>query len=305
MTSADDAPRGQRLPAVDLRPQSVLLTFFGDYASDPGASVAAASVIGLLESAGIGAAATRATLSRMVKRGLLDRAPLGRQACFGLTGFGRRTVLDGRARAQDADVADRNWDGRWTIVSFSMPETAQRERHVLRSRLAWAGFGLVHAGLWAAPRDVDVVGLLSDLAVLPHVTAFRGRATPPTDPASLVAGAFDLAAIAARYTGFIRRWSGLAQDALGGYPDPLVARVVLGTDWLQVIRGDPRLPVQFLDSGWPAFAAQDLYRGLEARLRGPAERAAASRLVPGPPVSRAAGASRSRSASGSAAAPRP
>ena len=80
MTSADDAPRGQRLPAVDLRPQSVLLTFVGDYASDPGASVAAASVIGLLESAGIGASATRATLSRMVKRGLLERAPLGRHA---------------------------------------------------------------------------------------------------------------------------------------------------------------------------------------------------------------------------------
>jgi phenylacetic acid degradation operon negative regulatory protein len=305
VTSADDAPRGQRLPAVELRPQSVLLTFFGDYVREPGATVAAASVIDLLEAAGVGAAATRATLSRMVKRGLLARAPRGRLAYFGLTPFGRTTVLDGRARAQDAEVVNRDWGGDWTIVAFSLPESAQRERHVMRSRLGWAGFGMVQAGLWAAPRDIDVVSLLSDLAVLPHVTAFRGTAAAPTDPASLVSRAFDLTAIAARYSGFARRWGGLGPDGLGGYPDPLAARVVLGTDWLQVIRADPRLPVEFLDPGWPAFAAQDLYRGLEARLRGPAERAAASRLVPGPPVSRAGGASRSRSASGSAAAPRP
>ena len=125
--------------------------------------MASASVIDILEPAGVGAHATRATLSRMTKRGLLRRVPSGRQAYFGLTEFGRRTVLEGRHRAQVADVVASRWDGRWTLVAFSLPEASHRERHGLRSRLTWAGFGMVQAGMWAAPRDIDVVGLLADL----------------------------------------------------------------------------------------------------------------------------------------------
>lgn len=266
------------IPQVDLRPQAVLLTFFGDYADEPGSVVGAAGVIDVLEPAGVGEHATRATLSRMVKRGLLRRVSEGRQAYFGLTDFGRRTVLEGRERAQVADVVDRTWDGRWTFVAFSLPESSQRERHGLRSRLAWAGFGMVQAGLWATPHDIDVRALLGDLDVLHHVNAFRGEPLAPTETSRMVESAFDLDALAARYVEFSARWSALAAGEAADAEDPLTARVVLSTDWLLVLRDDPRLPLQLLPEPWPALAARDLHHDLERRLRRPAEREAGRRL---------------------------
>lgn len=270
--------RTSDLPEVDLRPQSMLLTFFGDYADAEDQAVAAASVIDILEAVGVGAHATRATLSRMVKRGLLRRVAVGRQAYFGPTAFGRRTILDGRERTQTADVVDRGWDGRWTFVSFSLPDSAQRERHVLRSRLAWGGFGMLQAGLWGAPREIDVVGLLADLDVLPHVSAFRGEPVAPSETEWMVAQCYDLEGLATGYEAFLRRWEPLAHAEASDGHDPLAARLLLTTDWLLTLRDDPRLPVQLLPDAWPALAALALHRALERRLRRPAERAAQRRL---------------------------
>ena len=263
------------VPEVDLRPQSVLLTFFGDFVDGDGAVVAASGVVELLEGAGIGAHATRATLNRMVKRGLLHRVPAGRQALFGLTGFGRRTVLEGRERAQRTEVVDRHWDARWTLVSFSLPEDAQRQRHELRSRLAWAGFGLVQSGLWAAPRAVDVTELLDGLDVRGGVNAFYGHALPPTEEDRLVSTAYDISGLSTRYQSFVDRWSPLAGAHVD---DPLLARLVLSSDWLMALRDDPRLPVQFLPDPWPGTQAQELHHALESALRAPSLEEAAARL---------------------------
>lgn len=267
--------RSTALPAVDLRPQSVLLAFFGDYASDPGTVVGAASILDVLEPAGVGSHASRATLARMVRRGLLHRVADGRKAYFGLTDFGRRTVLEGRERAQDTDLVDRDWDGRWTFVAFSLPEASQADRHRLRSRLAWAGFGMVQGGLWAAPHAVDVTALLDDLDVLGHVTAFRGEPLPPTDAAQMVGEAFDLDALAGRYVEFVQRWQRLVEAHVD---DALTARVVLSTDWGLVLRDDPRLPLELLPEPWPALAARDLQRRLDKQWRRRAESEAEQRL---------------------------
>ncbi len=265
------------LPDVELRPQSVLFTVFGDYAVEDDVVLGAARLVELLEGAGVGVTASRAALNRMTKRGLLHRAASGRRAYFGLTDFGLRTVLDGRERALVADVVDRAWDGRWTLVSFSLGEDAQRERHGLRSRLIWAGFGKVQAGLWAVPREVNVVALLSDLEVGEGVNAFVGETVAPSDAASLVRTAYDLGALAEQYENFLARWRPLA-GRIDEVEDPVLARAVLGTHWLLSLRDDPRLPVQFLDDDWPGIAARALHNDLESRLRARAEKLVGDRL---------------------------
>ncbi len=266
------------LPHVDLRPQSVLLTFFGDYLDDTTLAVSSSSVIELLGAAGVSEQAARATLSRMVRRSFLHRHTEGRRAFFSLTDFGLRTVLDGRNRAQEPDAFDRTWDGRWTLVSFSLPENAQRRRHELRAVLSWAGFGMVNNGLWAAPREVDAVALLEHLDVLDHVHVFSVRPEAPTDPGELARRSFDLTEVAHRYAAFLVRWRPVGRAGAAAVADPLAARVVLSADWLQVIRDDPRLPPDFLDASWPAVPARALYRGLADDLRPRAHEQAALRL---------------------------
>ncbi len=282
------------LPRVALRPQAVLLALFGDYLTRVGLTVSSASVVDLLAAAGVGEHAARATLNRMVKRGLLHRRTLGRRAYFGLTDFGARTVADGAHRTHQPDVADHDWDGTWTFVAYSLPEEAQRERHQLRARLVWAGFGMVQAGLWAAPRRVTVADITADFvadvtadladvpAVTARVTAFAGVPLPPTSGADLVAQAYPLPALRAAYRGFRQRWAPVADADPADLVDPLVARMVLTTDWLQVIRDDPRLPEVFLEPDWPGTQARALYVALDATLRPAAEQHAQQRLELGP-----------------------
>jgi phenylacetic acid degradation operon negative regulatory protein len=277
-----DPAVAQVTASVVLRPQSVLLTFFGDYALDGDVLVAAGSVLDVLGRVGIGEHAARATLTRMVRRDLLRREVRGRRAYFGPTEHGRRIMLDGRSRVQDGDIVTRHWDGTWTVVGFSMPESWQRERHDLRSRLQWAGFGMVQAGLWVAPRRVDLAVVLEDSELGEYVRAFEAAPVGPTEPARLIAEAYDLPALAARYTGFAARWTPFDND--GAPPaDPVSRRVVLTTDWLQTVRDDPRLPREFLPGDWPAIHAEMLFRRVNSRLRRPSEREMGRRLdvIPG------------------------
>ncbi len=287
MTVATGAapPAVPAVPAVPgLRPTAVLLTLFGDHVADGGGPVAGAGVIGLLDRIGVGEAAARATLARMVRRGHLYREVRGRKAYYGLTAEGAALMLAGRSRVLDGSVLTTGWDGGWTLVAFSMPESWQRERHDLRARLVWHGFGPLQSGLWVAPHPVDVPAVLAGLGpeVERRVRAFRGAPLPSTDAAAMVAEAYDLAALAARYQVFEQRWRPFAAVA-AGCPDPLAARVLLAADWLQTVREDPRLPVALLPAGWPAAEAEQLFRALVAVLDGPAADRLASDLERLPP----------------------
>jgi phenylacetic acid degradation operon negative regulatory protein len=236
-------------------PQTLMLMLFGTYALDQDVSIAAGSIIDSLGRAGVSTHATRSTLSRMVTRDLLQRRPAGRKMYFGLTGRSTAILRDGRSRIwRDGAVNDR-WDGTWTLLSFSLPESMQRERHDLRSRLAWAGFGPVQGGLWIAPGRVAAAGIIAELGLAAHARVFHATADETTDIGALIADAWDLEEIAAPYRSFLSRWSG--RPATG---DPLAAQLELVADWLEAIRRDPRLPVEHLPGSWPAVPAQKVFR---------------------------------------------
>ena len=261
-----------------MQPQTLMLMLFGTYALDRGASLSAGSIIEVLGRAGVSTHATRSTLSRMVGRDLLQRRPVGRKMYFGLTERSTAILHDGRARIwQDGAVNDR-WDGTWTLLSFSMPESWQRQRQDLRSQLAWAGFGPLQGGLWIAPGEVAADRIVRDLGLDAHARVFHARAGSRTDIGVMVGDAYDLPALALAYTGFLARW--------GGEPplrDPLAARLMLIAEWLHAIRRDPRVPVGHLPPDWPAVPAQKLFRDLEAAYELPA-RAVADGLLDLRPV---------------------
>jgi phenylacetic acid degradation operon negative regulatory protein len=275
-----------------------MLTFLGDHVFDRGVCVYSGSVIEVLARAGVSDQATRSTLTRMAGRGLLRRQRDGRRMYFGLTDRSRHILRDGATRLWETGAVNRDWDGTWTLLSFSLPGERQRERHDLRAQLVWAGFGPLQGGLWIAPGAPDVGPVLADPVLGPHVRVFRAQADPTLDVAEMIAGAYDLPALAARYDEFLARWEPVAHGttpadplaasgsapadplaASGSAPaDPLAAKLLLVTDWLETIRRDPRLPVRHLPPEWPAARAQELFMRLDARLAEPARAMAADLL---------------------------
>lgn len=80
------------------RPQTLLLTFFGGHVLDRGIHVATGSVLDVLDRVGVSEHATRSTLSRMARRGLLHRVRRGRHVYVGLTDRSRAILHDGEWR---------------------------------------------------------------------------------------------------------------------------------------------------------------------------------------------------------------
>jgi phenylacetic acid degradation operon negative regulatory protein len=247
------------------RPQSLMLTFLGIYVLGRDAAVSTGSYIQALDRVGVSEEATRSTLTRMARRGLLERHRRGRRAYYGLTPRSTAILAEGRARLGQG--IERSWDGTWTVLGFSLPQSWGRERHTLRSRLQWAGFACLQSGLWVAPSTVDVPALIGDLGLLPHVRVFTARPGEPTEDAQLMQEAFDLDELAGRYRTFLDRWDG----GEGSQPaDAFAEQIRLSTEWLLLVRRDPRLPLSLLPRDWPARRAEAVYRRHVRSLRAPA-----------------------------------
>ncbi|MEU8887516.1 PaaX family transcriptional regulator C-terminal domain-containing protein [Streptomyces sp. NPDC048442] len=253
----------------------MMLTFLGDQVLGRDVCVYSGSVIELFGRAGVGEQATRSTLTRMAGRGLLRKQREGRRMYFGLTDRSEAILRDGDHRIWHTGAVNSDWDGTWTLLGFSLPEAWQRQRHDLRSRLVWSGFGPLFSGLWIAPGEVDVAALVAELGLSSHAKVFRAHADAGTDIGAMIEEAWQLPQLASRYEEFLGRWLPFAQDGVEVRDDDaLVLRLRMATEWLQIVRGDPRLPVKHLPDDWPAEEAEKTFRAVHTRLDARARRSA-------------------------------
>ncbi|WP_308169873.1 PaaX family transcriptional regulator [Acrocarpospora catenulata] len=262
--------------ATSVRPQSLMFSFLGIYALHRDVAIYSGSVIDVFARLGVSEEAVRSTLARMVKRNLLERHRRGRKVYFGLTPRAVEVLEDGRRRVWETGAVNRDWDGTWTLVAFSLPDSRRGTRHDLRSRLTWNGFGLLHSGLWIAPGVKDVTSVLASLELGDHVTVLTARAFQPTEAADLVRKAFDIEQIARRYQAFLTQWD--TSRPPPGTPDDLARQLFLHTDWLQLVRQDPHLPAEHLPEDWPAIRAERTFHRLAGEYDASAARLAADVL---------------------------
>lgn len=257
------------------RPQSLMFSFLGIYVLGRDVAVYSGSAIDVFARLGVSEEAVRSTLARMTKRDLLTRHRRGRRAYFGLTPRAVQVLEDGRRRVRDTPAVNRDWDGTWTLVGFTLPNDRGRARHDLRARLAWADFAPLQGGLWIAAGTRDVVTALAPLGLEEHVITLQARPLGLTDSAHLVRRAFDLEAIAVRYRAFLDRWDSSTPP---NPDDELACQILLHTDWLQLVRQDPHLPAEYLPEQWPAIRAEQVFRLLDRKIA-PGARAAATALL--------------------------
>jgi phenylacetic acid degradation operon negative regulatory protein len=241
-------------------PKQLLLAFFGEHVADQQVPpLRASALIEVLEGAGVAAPATRATLDRMVQRGLLTRERRGREIVFSLTDEGGAVLREATERVRGPHPFEPHGTG-WTLVTFTVPEDQRTLRHRLRSALTWEGFAPLRDGLWLAPGEVDLAAALEPLrADLPTaaITAFHARELPGYAMADSVRSAWEIDKIRDAHLAFIDAWSDAPPAPGAG--SPLSARAMLVADWLALLGADPRLPRAFLDDDWPADRSFELY----------------------------------------------
>ncbi|WP_211262191.1 PaaX family transcriptional regulator [Nitriliruptor alkaliphilus] len=260
----------EQSPSLVVRPQALLLTLAAEFLLDQPRPLSTTGFVEALTRAGVGEHAARSTLTRMCRRGLLERHRADQKVYLSLTSRTEQLLRDGEERVWRQGAVNRAWSGEWTVLSFSLPESRRAERHQLRKRLTWEGFGLLHNGLWITPSNADVPRLLSGLALDDEVEAFQATPVAPSHVQALVEDAWDLEALAAGYAAFLTRWGGAEPPP--EIDDDLARFLLLLTEWLLLVRIDPHLPVQLLPPDWPAVPAEQLVNQLRAAYE-PAARA--------------------------------
>lgn len=262
------------------RPQDLVFTLFGEYLAPLDRPVWVGSLIDFLGLFDVSEGAVRTVLSRMSRKGWLQTRRSGRHSYYALTARGRRVVEEGEKRIFHPPHGTA-WNGRWCLVTYSIPENVRHLRDRLRVRLAWLGFGSLGNGVWVCPHEVhEQVNELSDeLGLDGSLMCFDAHQVGDPDARALVGRCWDLDALALRYRGFLDEWRPTLNeleeaDADGGVDQAraFVLRFQLIHEYREFPLVDPYLPEPLLPDGWPGPEATGVFNGLHDLLEAPSDR---------------------------------
>lgn len=250
--------------------RGLLFTVLGEFVLPAGGSAWTASFIDLFGRLGIEEKATRQALMRTAADGWLVNRRRGRRTCWQLTPSGRRLLTEGTQRIYGFAGMQADWDGRWLVVLARAPETDRAARHLVRTRLSWAGLGSPAPGVWVsthAERADEVESVLTEAGMIDEVQIFLGEYHGGGSAGAMVRSAWDLEAVEERYQEFLSAFAG---EAAG---DPLVRVVELVHAWRRFPSIDPELPSELLPAKWSGRTAAQLFARRHQSWTGDAARA--------------------------------
>lgn len=178
---------------------------------------------------------------------------------WALTPPGRRLLTEGTQRIYGFGSGERVWDGTWLVVLVSVPESKRDLRHRVPTRLSWAGFGSPEPGVRITPRtdrEAEVLGVLKELGPADGAMSFTANYGAVGSEAAMVARAWDLSEVSARYEAFVHEFSGLRPADGDAVPHDLTRLV---HEWRRFPFLDPRLPSKLLPMGWSGARATELF----------------------------------------------
>src|SRR4051794_12293274 len=163
-----------------------------------------------------------------------------------------------------------DWDGRWLLVTFSVPEERRDQRYQIRSQLSWLGFGSLGNGVWISPHTDHEDAALKLLNGGPDRIdglVFTATTAGAHDPREVARMAWDLDELRVRYLDFHRTYSRARPTMPAGIFGAWIRMI---TSWRQFPALDPELPDSLLSSKWPRQSAFELFERRSAEWAGPA-----------------------------------
>ncbi|PUB13892.1 PaaX family transcriptional regulator [Paenisporosarcina sp. OV554] len=237
--------------------QSMIFTIYGDYIRHYGNKIWIGSLIRLLKEFGHNEQSVRVAVSRMMKQGWIDSEKKGNKSYYFLT-------LRGETRMEEAAVRifklmPNDWDGKWRMLMYTIPEEKRQIRDELRKELLWSGFGSFSNGCWISPNNLEkeVNLLIEKYEIQSYVDFFVSSYKGPQADNSLVEKSWPLQEIEGKYQEFITTYSkqfivhqsmmnkGQMTDA-----ECFVERTNLVHVYRKFLFTDPGLPRELLPEIW-------------------------------------------------------
>ena len=270
VAAADPTPALSRRHAAGApSARGLLFTLLGEFVLPGGGTAWTSAVLAALARLGIEEKTTRQALMRTAASGWLDAEKAGRRTRWRLTTSAQKMLTEGADRIYSFTGPAESWDGRWLLVYARIPESDRRARHVVRSRLSWAGFGSLGPGLWISPhpgRENETISVLREAGVAADAHVFVARRSGLAEVQAMVAEAWDLGAIEEQYEAFLEEFRAAAPA------DVLARQIELVHAWRRFPAVDPALPRELLPARWSGLKAAQLFADRHQRWSAGAKR---------------------------------
>ncbi|MCT2593123.1 PaaX family transcriptional regulator [Streptomyces sp. N2-109] len=265
-TAADAPTVSRRHQAGAESARGLLFTVLGELVLPSGEPAWTSAFIDVLGRLGVEEKASRQALMRTAADGWLTSERVGRRTRWTLSRNAESLLTEGAARIYGFQGMQREWDGRWLLVVARVPESDRSARHLLRTRLTWAGFGSPAPGLWVSThpdRMEEAERVLGEAGVLGEAQIFLGEHRGGGELSAMVRQAWDLDAIEESYEEFLgafaSRTSRTSRSSRTSR-DTVVRLVELVHAWRSFPLRDPELPAALLPARWSGGRAADRFR---------------------------------------------
>jgi phenylacetic acid degradation operon negative regulatory protein len=256
---------------VEVKPRSIVFDLFGDYVRYRGGSIRLRDLTELMSCFEVGESTVRVVIARLRKEGWFDAERDGRQTRYALNVKSLRLLDEGRDRIFNRVRAE--WDRRWYMVIYSVPETDRGVREQIRKELAWLGFGPLASSTYVSPHDRldQIVAKFADSPAV-RLDTLTCQSSGLAVDREMAARCWDLDALNDDYRALLQAY----RDRMPHYRslsprEALVERMRLTYDYRKFPFRDPDLPVELLPTGWAGRDAHDMFIEAHELLRGPAE----------------------------------
>lgn len=260
-----------------LNTRSMIFTIYGDYIRHYGSEIWIGSLIKLLKEFGHNEQSVRAAVSRMNKQGWVEARKKGNKSYYCLTPRGIDRMDEAATRI--FKLKQEKWDGKWTMLTYSIPEEKRAIRDELRKELVWSGFGAIANSCWISPNHLikQVNALVEKYEISEHVHIFKTEYKGPHENLKLIYDCWNISEINSQYKAFIDFYkekyaidSAKIQNGKMTIADCFVERTKLVHEYRKFLFIDPGLPEELLPEKWLGTQAALLFSNYYKELAEPA-----------------------------------
>jgi phenylacetic acid degradation operon negative regulatory protein len=233
----------------------------GDIHRTGGRDLRLKSLVELGNDLGIPGPTMRVTLARFRERGWFEVRRDGRESVYRMTPACVLALSEGGLRIHRP--APERWNGEWSMVLYTVPESDRPTRDELRAQLTWLGFAPLVPATWIRPRpDLDDVASATASLTAARLTLLTTRTSGLPADRALAARCWDLDSLGRDYERLVRELRARMPEyraAAREGKSAIVARIKLVSEYRGFARRDPQFPPELQPAGWQGEEARRLF----------------------------------------------
>ncbi|MEO6508526.1 MAG: PaaX family transcriptional regulator C-terminal domain-containing protein [Patescibacteria group bacterium] len=163
-----------------------------------------------------------------------------------------------------------NWDGRWRILSYEIPEKKRELRDKLRREVAGWGLGPWHRSFWVTPHPIidNLRMLVSQKEEEQYIQAFEAEHVFGNKEI-LIEKVWQKSDLDRRYRELFKQWHEVLSSNPEGatQSDVKLEKLRIVVDkYVNILRDDPGLPPELIGQNWIGYEAFNIYKEIRAIL---------------------------------------